>query len=198
MATKTAVIRDETPVQLPTGLPFVKGETNRRLIRAALKAAGVEPHYPITTPETLSLVGVIGYRADTAVLSNGVRGGCFRRPQRAGAGGKAGGRAFLWTEADIVNFADYLESLRRWLPLHEAHKHKMNPKEIAEGVKEIAAKKATFEALAQMHPAELINLLVGEGDQQKRAELAFALKTKLGLIHLRGNESVSQHETQDN
>ena len=183
------VTYDESPIDMPTSLPFIEGQTNKNMLAAAWKAAGLRPQYPCSTVHALSLVKLMGYSADNAAI-----GYCIQRYMDAPK--KQGGQ-FQWEESDVIAFADCLERLRRWVPLHPSHVHKLTPDEYASAHVEAAKKKAALEAFTQMHPNELINLLVACEEKETREMLAFALKLGSGLIHIRGDEQTSSQTPAD-
>ena len=176
---------------LSTGLEFRKDDTNRKRLYEAWRAAGLNPRYPMDTRGVLALVRILGYEATKDTLSYHLKRGYFASPPKLG-------RDFAWDETSIVAFADSLESTRNWLPLSPIHVHKLTPQERAKHQLEFARLKSLASSYTAMSCDEIINLLVTtDGDIQLREMMAYALKAKLGSIHLRGAEDVPEGRPAD-
>jgi hypothetical protein len=97
----------------------------------------------------------------------------------------------VWEERDIVNFADALESMRRWQPAAPAHAFKMNPDELAAGKAEAASLEAAFRGFLNMEPMELLDLMAKCSREDVRELMATAFKLQAGgYLHLKGAEEV--------
>lgn len=177
---------DPSAIELPTGLPFVKGESNRVMLRAIAKAAGTNIDFPCNTQTALILADLAGYAADRPCMDYCLLRGYMPKPRKDR-------NQYIWTESDVVAFLDALESLRRWKPLHPCHVHKLSPDELAAHHLEFAKLKSVASAFNAMNEVEIINLLVASEDPEQRKMLAAALKKKLGVLDLRGNESVPSY-----
>lgn len=184
MSQNVDVVYDESPIELPTDLPFYANDTNKTLIRAAFKAAGITPRWPLSTREVHTVLRIIGYDANRQRQDYCLARGYLKSPPKER-------KAFVWNEADVVAFADALESIRAWLPMHPCHAHKYSDSELAQARIEAARKQAALQAFAEMHPNELVNMLVATEEKDTRELIAYVLKSQLGVIHLRGNEQVA-------
>ncbi len=171
---------DETPIQMPQGQAFVKNITNRKLLQAAWKAAGLAPRYPLDTRSVFALLKLMGYAVSRAVFEYHVSREYFALPSKVRG-------CFVWTEREIVSFADSMESTRNWLPMHPCHAHKLNADEIAKATKEAAARSAAINAFDAMPTDEVIGLLATCETASTRELLAIALRKKLGLLNIRGD-----------
>jgi len=182
---------DEAPVEMPQGQAFIKNITNRKLLAAAWKAAGLAPRYPLDTRSVFALLKIMGYGVSRAIFEYHVAREYFTLPQK-----QCG--QFVWTEAGIVSFADSMESTRNWLPMHPCHAHKLNADEIAKATKEAAARSAAINAFDAMPTDESIRLLETCGNADTRELLAIALRKKLGLLDVRGNEETTAPNPENN
>lgn len=179
---------DPSPINLPVGLPFVKGESNRVMLRAIAKAAGVSKiDFPCNTQTALILADLAGYAADRPALDYCLLRGYCPKPRKDR-------NQYVWNESDVVAFLDALESLRRFKPLHPCHVHKLTPSELADHHVEFAKLASAASAFNRMNEVELISLLVASEDVEQRKMLAAALKKKLGILDLRGNEDATAYE----
>ena len=191
MTTRTVnTVLDESPVNLPEGLTFQRGETNKTLLRVAWREAGVSPEYPLDTRGVFVLLRIIGYAAGRDRLDYCLQRGYLPSPKKERG-------QFAWREADVVNFADALESLKAWIPLHPVHVHKLAPHELARAHQEAAARKSAVDAFRAMPPNEVINLLVACDNGETRELLGLVLKEQTGLLHVRGNEHVPEHDPRE-
>ncbi len=177
-----AVVSERPLPSLPTGLPFVRGETSRKLIRAGLRAAGIRLRWPVDTPTAFSLLKLIGYSADRPCLSH-----CLKR-QYLPFPKKSGGN-FEWTEQDCINLADALESLRRWVPMHPAHVHKYNPRELADAREKAQERIARLRELCGWTVGELAEALVKSDNPETREAIVMALQIRTGAIDCKGDGS---------
>jgi len=184
----TELIQDSSPVEMPTGLEFRRNDTNRVLLREAQRAAGICLEWPVDTRTVFAVLGIMGYRADRSALDHCLGRNYFPRPSKHGG-------EFQWREADLIAFADALESLRRWQSMHPCHRHKLSPDELARHAVEAAQKQAALQAFAAMHPNELVNLLVECEQQDTRHLIAAALKDRLGMLNLKGTQPVPEHSS---
>ena len=173
---------DQAPVEMPEGQPFVKNITNRKLLAAAWEAAGIPARYPLDTRSVFALLKIMGYAPTRNGFEYQVSRQSFLVPEKVG-------RNFHWTEREIVSFADCLEAQRNWLPCHRCHVHKMNADELAKGYKENAARYAAIDAFDRMPTLEVIGLLATCENPETRDLLAIALKRKLGLLDVKGDEA---------
>jgi hypothetical protein len=180
---------DPSPINLPTGLPFVKGESNRSVLRAIGKAAGIKLDWPCNTQAALILADLAGYAADRSALDYCLLRGYCPKPRK-----DSKQYQYVWNESDVVAFLDALESLRRFKPLHPCHVHKLTPSELAAHHVEHAKLASAASAFNAMSENELVNLLAASEDAEQRKMLAAALKKKLGILDVRGNESATAYE----
>lgn len=179
----TTIINDPNPVQMPTSLPFVKGQTNKTLLRAAWRAAGLEPSYPVEdTREVFALLRAMGYQIDRRKMDYH-HSRYVERPHRVKGN-------FHWTEADIVRLADSLESVKSWLPLHPCHRHKLTGDLLAKHQIAAASLGAACRAFSEMEEGELITLMAGCNSEDTRILIASVLKRKLGILNERGSDEV--------
>lgn len=174
---------DERPLTMPEGLDFSPKETNRRLLYAAWKTAGAKPRYPLDTRTVFAVLKLMGYEATRERLDY-----CLQREYMPKPDKDRG--AFIWREADVINFADALESLRAWLPMHPCHKHKLTPDEFAKALGQAAAAGSAVKAFVEMPFHELLDLLAKCNVPQTRELMVAAIKVRTGLIHLKGAEQV--------
>ena len=143
---------DEAPVEMPQGQAFIKNISNRKLLAAAWRAAGLAPRYPLDTRSVFALLKIMGYGVSRAIFEYHVAPEYFTLPKKQRG-------QFVWTEAEIVSFADSMVSTRNWLPCHPVHIHKLNADELAKAHKEAAARSAAINAFDAMPTHEVIGLL---------------------------------------
>lgn len=180
------VTLDPSPVSMPTGLEFRRNDTNRRLLRSAWKAVGLNPRYPLSTDEALSMLKLMGYEVNRRRFSHHMKYGYVQPPPKQG-------KDFRWDEQHIVAFADSLESTRNWIPMHPCHVHKLTDEERIAHQVEAAKRHAAIVAFAQMHPIELIGQMTKCDNAELRELMACALKMQSGLTHVRGMEQPTDH-----
>jgi hypothetical protein len=178
---------DENPINLPQGLEFSKGESNKQLIRAAWAEAGIKPAYPLDTREAFAMLRIIGYEANRARMDYCLARQYMPPPPKEGYG-------FAWREQDLVNFADALESLRAFVPLHPCHVHKLSKNELTKATVEAARRKAAHEAFMSMTFNELVGLMVNCEDLPTRELMGNALMFKTGAVHVKGKQKVPKHQ----
>jgi len=186
----TQQVIDTNPIEMPTGLEFIKGQTNKTLLRAAWKTAGLNPAYPVDTRAAFALLKIMGYRADSPRLDYHLSR-CYIEAPRKVRG------EFRWTETDIIRFADSLESTKNWLPMHPCHSHKLSGDLLTRHIAAAASLGATVQAFERMPEGELLSLLVSCSDQDTRELIASVLKKKSGMIHLKGSDQVPDHDPQE-
>ncbi len=132
------------------------------------------------------MADLAGYAVDRPVLDYCLLRGYCPKPRKDR-------NQYVWNEGDVVAFLDALESLRRFKPLHPCHVHKLAPDELAAHHLEFAKLQSVASAFERMNEIEIINLMVGSEDAEQRKMLACTLKKKLGVLDVRGNESVPSH-----
>lgn len=183
-------VLDNTPINLPRGTTFQRNETNKSLLHAAWREAGANPEYPMDTRAVFALLRIMGFDANRQRLDYCIAREYLVPPQKERG-------QFAWRERDIVCFADCLEQLRAWVPLHQSHVHKLSADELAKAHQAAAAKSAAVTAFREMPVNEIINLLVHCEQTETRELLAMVLKEHIGLLHVRGNEQVPTHDPRE-
>lgn len=189
--TPATLTYDERPLaSMPEGLDFSRGETNRILLRAAWKVAGLLPTYPIDTRGVLALLKICGFDANRQKLDYCLKRRYFSAPKKRG-------NDYQWNESNIIDFADTLEGMRKWLPNHPVHRHKLNSDERSTHEVESGKMSAALEAFSNLSIAELISRMVEAQRERTRELLGAALSARIGVVHLKGNEKVPDHAPQE-
>lgn len=187
MTTSTTAKFDPTPLdEMPTGLPFHAGETNRRLLRAAWRVAALTPHYPIDSRSAIALLRLMGYDACPETLAHHVHRGYAELPP-----------SDAWTEAQIIDLADAFESTRSWDPSSDIHRHKWTDAER----KRFGDLRETIDAFIDscrdrsLH--DLLQMMAFAQGRRVRQVLHSLITARLGSIHVRGTDDVPEHDPRE-
>src|SRR5262245_4782376 len=95
--------------------------TNRQRLSGWFDLLGVEPHFPLTTDETIQLLRRVEYDCDADLAVQYVSTNTI--PPVATENGR-----MTWSATSVVSFAAALECRRRWLP-GSIHQHKLTAAE---------------------------------------------------------------------
>lgn len=81
MNCQVETVYDDSPATMPE-IPFSKGESNRELLHAAWRLAGIRPIYPADTRTVFALLKVMQYRIDRNLLQYVFRRGYANPPAK--------------------------------------------------------------------------------------------------------------------
>lgn len=187
---------DNSPVNMPVGLAFIPKQTNRKLLAAAWKAAGLAPRYPMVTKDVFSLLTICEYDATRKTLDYHLMKRYFDAPDKQNIDGRS---QFAWKETDVIAFADSLESTRNWIVGgSQIHVHKFTPDQLAKASRLIKSRNVAFQAFEKMTVMDLFHLLTVNDKKETRELLVISLKRKLGLLHVKGDEETTAPVPENN